>query len=164
MVGLVWFGWLGLVGLIWKVCLGYAQGLPKACPMYAQGMLKLCPRFAYGLPKVCPRYVQDMPNTCLGMPKINPTSSHDMPKICERYQVLLDKISKTYITANSKIPSHSIFDWVLAWGHPYGGHGFMKQGVFKVYPVSSPQALLSKFPLNVVPVFDLIQGPSFALC
>ena len=31
-------------------------------------------------------------------------------------------------------------DGFLAWGHPYGGHRIMKQGVFKVYPVSSPQA------------------------
>ena len=29
---------------------------------------------------------------------------------------------------------------VLAWGHPYGGHGIIKQGVFKVYLMSSPQA------------------------
>ena len=28
----------------------------------------------------------------------------------------------------------------FCWGHPYGGQGIMKQGVFKVYPVSSPQA------------------------
>ena len=46
-----------------------------------------------------------------------------------------------------KIPFIQVLDWVLAWGHPYGGHGIMKQGVFKVYPVSSPQALVSKFPL-----------------
>ena len=39
-----------------------------------------------------------------------------------------------------KIPFLLVLDWFLAWGHPYGGHGIMKQGVFKVYPVSSPQA------------------------
>ena len=39
-----------------------------------------------------------------------------------------------------KIPFLLVLDWFLAWGHPYGGHGIMKQGMFKVYPVSSPQA------------------------
>ena len=40
-----------------------------------------------------------------------------------------------------EIPFIPTIGWVfLAWGHPYGGHGIMKQGVFKVYPVSSPQA------------------------
>ena len=45
-------------------------------------------------------------------------------------------------------------DWVFAWGHPYGGHGIMKQGVFKVYPVSSPQAPCSKFPLTLAQVLQ----------
>ena len=45
-------------------------------------------------------------------------------------------------------------DWVFAWGHPYGGHGIMKQGVFKVYPVSSPQAPFQNFPFLTVQLCD----------
>ena len=52
-----------------------------------------------------------------------------------------------------------ILGWVFAWGHPYGGHGIMKQGVFKVYPVSSPQAPSSKFPLSLA----LVLQPGFWL-
>ena len=49
--------------------------------------------------------------------------------------------SQVFIKAiSSKFPFLYILAGFLAWGHPYGGHGIMKQGVFKVYPVSSPQA------------------------
>ena len=71
---------------------------------------------------------------------------------CVTYSAMCHQSCKFYISF------HSIFDWVLALGHPYGGHRIMKQGVFKVYLVSSPQALVSKFPLNAVRVHDLIQG------
>ena len=39
------------------------------------------------------------------------------------------------------------FDWVLAWGLPRGGLRIMKQGVLKVYLVSSPQALVYKLQI-----------------
>ena len=45
--------------------------------------------------------------------------------------------SSTHLSKKKKL---QLLDWVFSWGHPYGGHGIMKQGVFKVYPVSSPQA------------------------
>ena len=47
-----------------------------------------------------------------------------------------------WITTDGNLNSvFSSYSWLgFAWGHPYGGHGIMKQGVFKVYPVSSPQA------------------------
>ena len=40
-----------------------------------------------------------------------------------------------------------VLDWVLAWGLPKGGHRIMKQGVLKVYLVSSPQALVYKLQI-----------------
>ena len=40
-----------------------------------------------------------------------------------------------------------VLDWVLAWGLPRGGLRIMKQGVLKVYPVSSPQALIYKLQI-----------------
>ena len=49
--------------------------------------------------------------------------------------------SQGFIKAiSSKFPFLYFLAGFLAWGHPYGGHGIIKQGVFKVYPVSSPQA------------------------
>ena len=41
--------------------------------------------------------------------------------------------------------SYQSYGWVFALGHPYGGHGIMKQEVFNVYPVRSPPSAFSKF-------------------
>ena len=55
-----------------------------------------------------------------------------------------------------------IYSWlgVLTWGHPYGGHGIMKQGVFKVDPVSPPRHLFQiTFILNSLPWQLVESGP-----
>ena len=49
----------------------------------------------------------------------------------------------------SRLSICSILDWVFAWGHPFGGHRIMKQGVFKVDTVSSPQTPF--FLLQILP-------------
>ena len=94
-----------------------------------------------------------------------------MPIICPRYAKDIQKISgiigqnfKNINHFKSQIPSHGIVDVVLAWSHPYGRYGIIKQRVFNVYPVSSPQAHVSKFSLYAVLVLDLIQGQSSAQC
>ena len=49
------------------------------------------------------------------------------------WQLYLVKVGST------KFPLFNSWLGFLAWGHPYGGHRIMKQGVFNVYPVSCPQ-------------------------
>ena len=96
------------------------------------------------------------------MPKVGPRYANNMPNICQRYTKDIThfwtKSQKTLITANPKFLLMFFFYVVLAWSHPYGRYGIIKQGVFNVYPVSSPQAHVSKFSLNAVLVLDLIQG------